>query len=428
MTKLSIGSLVQKVFGSALGFINGIVFARLLGPKEFGTLTLVMAFITLGSTIAALGMPLLVTREVSKSKRLEQWGLMRTLILKSHSWGLMSSVALMVSIWVARFSGMFDSISSLTVGTLIAGMLIVLINVLNQIRAAILRGLSHVIVADVPELIIRPVSVMMILGMVYLLYDHADAYGGILVYLVAAGISFVVGARLLKKYIEPAIFNSDLVHGNHSWLVEVQEFFWITFLAILDVQLAIYFVGYFLGAQQAGIYQVALMPVSAIMMGLAAVNVQLQPKLSAAWASNNKPEAQRLIDDSNRISSIVAVIIAIPVFLFANLVIGLYGKQFIDAIILLQILVAGQVINALTGQSGMILMMTGNQRILLYFELSFLIVKALIVFCGIHWFGLLGVAIAEVSYLILMKSLAIIYIHRYTGLKTSVWRLHRNST
>ena len=69
----ALGRLGLKIGAAGLGFLNGIITARLLGPREFGIYTLLMATTTLVATISVLGLPSLITRQLAAYAVHEQW-------------------------------------------------------------------------------------------------------------------------------------------------------------------------------------------------------------------------------------------------------------------------------------------------------------------------------------------------------------------
>jgi hypothetical protein len=65
LLKTATGNLSLKVVAAALGLLNTILFARILSPAEYGVYLIAMAAVTLVGTLATLGLPSLVTREVA---------------------------------------------------------------------------------------------------------------------------------------------------------------------------------------------------------------------------------------------------------------------------------------------------------------------------------------------------------------------------
>lgn len=72
----ALGGFGLKIGAAVLGFVNGIIIARLLGPREFGIYTLLMATSALAATIATLGLPSLITRQLATYIAKEQWGML----------------------------------------------------------------------------------------------------------------------------------------------------------------------------------------------------------------------------------------------------------------------------------------------------------------------------------------------------------------
>src|SRR5688572_18645880 len=73
LIRTGVGSLGLKIGAAALGFINGVLLARLLGPAEFGLYSIILSLINFAATLAVMGLPTFTTREVAASVEYGHW-------------------------------------------------------------------------------------------------------------------------------------------------------------------------------------------------------------------------------------------------------------------------------------------------------------------------------------------------------------------
>ena len=95
---------IFHVFFQVVGLAKGIVFARLLGPKDYGVFTLAFFFISIIVVIAIIGIPSSYSRYIPQY---EQKGMVKEFVKKTYS--LTIIMAIVVSLFCILFSKQFSS-------------------------------------------------------------------------------------------------------------------------------------------------------------------------------------------------------------------------------------------------------------------------------------------------------------------------------
>jgi O-antigen/teichoic acid export membrane protein len=412
------GSLVLRIVGAGLGFLSAVVLARWLGPRDFGLYTLVMAAVSLAATVAALGLPSLLVREVARYGEHKQWNLLRGLVGTAHRWAALVVVAIVVlgfAAWVA-----VPALASLPVALIVAGLGIVPVMTFNQLRASILRGLHWVILSDIPDFFVRPLVMLCLVGGVYFSTRAANPSLAIGLQLAAALCAFVVGTVLLyrKSPSSVRIVRPDV--ERRQWLSETKSFFAITLLTLLEGQVAVYSLGYIGGTHSVGLFQAAYQFVMPVSLGLVAVNQPLLPKLAAAWARDDRATAQILIGEAAKLGAVVGLAAAAVLIPFAGLVSLIYGGQYHASGDILRVLVIGQLVNTLSGPCGVVLSATGRQRVVLLAVTIALGVNIVANAVLDPLYGGIGAATAVALSLLTWNGLMVYYAFRLTNLRTSI--------
>lgn len=389
----------------------------MLGPKELGIYSIALAMIGLGATVATLGLPALVTREVAKSHVQEEWGRLKGILSVSRLLMVLVSGALLLATACVFAAGWATPERSWLI---LCSTAIVPMVAVNQVRGAVLRGLNLVTLAEIPELALRPaLTIILVIG-VYVSVERVSATAAIFVQLVAVLGSFLLGAWFFRKHLPYTIRKTKSELNALAWSREAQPFFWITVISVLESQVGTYVLGIVSDLEQVGLFQVASQMVSLIVLGLMAVNAPLQPRLSAAWETRNTTESQELVTEAARLGTIIAVTAAILLAPFAQVVVHLFGAQFEGASNVLRVLVVGQVINAACGSCGLVLIATGYQRFYLYAFAVALIVNVLASISLAPLYGAIGAAAAAVASFLVWNGLMVYWAFKKTGLRTAV--------
>lgn len=417
LRRAAIGSLGLKIAAAGMGLLNGVLLARMLGPAEFGGYAITMAAVTFLGTLAALGLPALVTREVAVHHARENWPLLRGILQVSRLWVLMASLPLALGGALLLFEYAPASLSM--IGAFSALALIPLV-AFNQLRAAILRGLHWVVTADVPDLLLRPGIMLATLAGVHFIAAEMDVNTALLIQVGAVAGAFGVGGWLLAGRLPKDVRLATAQSTHLPWLQASGVFLAITVVGLLEGQLPLYFLGHLAGAQQAGLYQAANQIVSVVVMGLVAINMPLQPKLAAAWSRGDKCEAQILVTEATRLGAAVALASALVLIPFAEAVLRVYGDEYTAATHALQALVVGQFINAASGPCALVLGATGKQKFVLYGMAAGLAVSAVILWLLVPQYESMGAALAAVMGLLTWNGMLAYWAWRLVGIKTLV--------
>lgn len=418
LLKTAVGSFSLKLFGAGLGFVGGILFARILGPRGFGIYTLAMAVITLAASVSALGLPSLLTREIAGYGAREQWGLLKGIIYAGHKWILLSFLALLGVAALIVFG--VKLAPAMAVPIFVIGALLVLMMVLNQLRAAVLRGVHRVILADIPDLLVRPVLIFSMLVASYVWLRRLDPTFAIALQLIAAVSAFLVGSWFLRIRI-PRQAAAAAAEGNGRWWArEAQSFFWIGLLTLLEGQIAIYFLGYLADPRAVGMFQAAGQFVVPVTIGLVAVNTPLQPKLVTAWTTGDKKTAQSLVAEAARLGGGLGLISAVIMLPFAVAITYVYGQPYEAAVSVLRILVIGQLFNAVAGPCALVLASTGYQRVALRAVAASIVINTLVSFVLIPQYGADGAAMAVATSLLTWNGIMVYATTKLTKLKVSI--------
>lgn len=407
---IALGTLGLKISEASFGLINSILLARWLGPNEFGTYSIVMATVSLAVTTITLGLPMLAVRETASYAALKKWSFLKGLISSLHKCFFLSSTVTIIVVFSSYI--IFNFGFPIKKYALFSALILTFITAFNILRSSILRGLHYVIISDIPDVLVKPFFVSLLLTIGYFFFPKPNAQIALNLQITASIGALILGLFFFHVYLPPQVGNASAKTLLKEWFFKAVPFFGIALIGMLDNNISILQIGYLSGPEQAGLFQAANRIVGLIIMGLIAVNMPLQPEFTHAWSTCNYKKAQMLTTDATLISTGIALICALLLIPFAEKILWLFGDQYIESAFALRILVFGQLFNAASGPCGLLLALSGHQKIVMLTIAMISILKLLIGWKLIPLYGVIGAATAS-SIGIITWNLIFIYFVSY---------------
>jgi O-antigen/teichoic acid export membrane protein len=174
------------------------------------------------------------------------------------------------------------------------------------------------------------------------------------------------------------------------------------------------------GAAEAGIYRVAVQ----IAMSLQIISIALfsvySAKISTAFHAGDTRQVALLARSAVRLSTAAALPMAAVLLVASDFILGLIGEEFRAALPLVQILIVGQLAFTLTGPCGLVLAMSGHEKINLAITICGTIVLLVCVPIAARVAGLAGIAMSISAILLLRNVFAYWVVGRKLGI--SIWK------
>lgn len=150
-----IGVAVVRLVNIAVVFLTSVLLARTLGPADYGDYAFIMSVCSSLALLCYLGMPEFLTREIVKFDTDQKRHRIRDLVQTSGQTAVMISVALLIMVVTTVL--IFSSTETNNRWNLLLIALPMLPAIaLTQLAAATLKGFQRVVLATLPDLIVRP--------------------------------------------------------------------------------------------------------------------------------------------------------------------------------------------------------------------------------------------------------------------------------
>ena len=402
-------ALVIRVFGAGMAFVFNLIIARQLGAEQSGYFFLSFAVAMLLSAFARLGFDNTVLRFTGANanngatvKSALSFALKYSLPVATAIAGILYFLSPVIASSVFSKPQMANSLA------FIAPSIIGLSAV--TIIAMSLQG-RHNLIASIP---CQNIAHFLLCGAAVLTFNTSTADT------TALYLSFSLGLTASFFYwlaIKDLNNRGEAVNANELWQSARPNY--VIMLMSQAVQWsAPIIIGVYLVAEQVAFFSVAQRIALLTSFILMAVNLVVAPKFANFKAKNDMEGIRKTALFSVRLLVLSAMPIVLFMLLLPEFLMGLFGEQFKQGAVILQILVLGQTVNVITGSVGFLLMMSGNERDMR--------LVTIISGCGVlvsvplftSLYGAIGAAAATAFFISLQNLLAVYFVKKRLGFNT----------
>lgn len=391
------GAGALKAVSMALGLLVTVVLARGLGPAAFGQYAFVVAVVTALATPFGPALQQLVTREAATryasddGKRilaLLRWGDRQVAVAAT----LVGLVIVCAGFWFGGSESRWPLVGLGVVALPFMGF--------EGLRAGGLAGLHRVVRAQFPQMLVRPVALLSILGILFAV-DSLSAGAAVMAFVAATGLAFAASVALWR-YARPLGRNTPETSAHKHWRSAWGRFTLLMVTGGLNAQLGLLFLGAVSSDQQVAALRVAIQGGTLVALPLVIVNMVIGPYLARAYHQGDKGQLQALSRRSAQVALAVAGPAALILIAWGGPLLGwALGSEYARiAAWPLAALVVGQTINVAFGSVGWLLNMTGWETDSIRGTVVGLAVHAALALTLIPPFGAQGGAIAMATGLV----------------------------
>lgn len=403
----SLGSLGLRITDIFLGLITSVIFARLLGPEGLGVYSYVLAIITILVVPTQFGLPKLLTREIAAYEAKQEWSFLKGILVRSNQFVALLALLLICLIGLLLYLEAVP-LSDQEISTFWVALPLLFIRPLVGLRVSALRGLQEIILGLMPERLIKPVLLILLVGIAFGVFggDWFTPVNVMLMVVVSFLVAFVIGAWWLKEKLPDEVKSTDPDYVTGSWFKEAMPFLLIGGLAIINNQTDLVLLGYFRPSDEVGIYKVATKGAGFVAFSLGAVNMAVSPVISKLWSNNDLEKLQKVVTKSTLAITAFSLPVAL-IFIFGGSYILdiLFGIDYVTGHVAMAILCVGYLFRAITGSVGQLLSMTKYANyasvIVGISAVSNIILNLLL----IPSYGIEGAALASMISFVVMNSL-----------------------
>ncbi|AKH41364.1 O-antigen/teichoic acid export membrane protein [Altererythrobacter atlanticus] len=416
------GTAMAKIGQAGFGLILALVFARVFGADSFGVYAYATATATLVAIFSRFGFHVHIVYAINRA---EAEG-------RSHEVGTILVTAYLATTVLSVIGGLaLYGIGSLFPAwemsdALGYGAALVALTALVQLAGGAMQALGRVVLGTSLEGIIKPVLLLGAVGVNLLFATPQEiGYEGLLnAFVISQTILVIASTALVVFWINKEIGVFTIyprLAGGH--IKESFPFLMTNAMSRLYQDAGLVAVGIAFTPAAVAMFRVAAQVASLIPFGLQALQIVLRPKIARMYVSGatERAKLQRLITRSTRILALVQSPVMIATVLFAPLLMGIFGDEYVAGAMLLTILAIGQCHSILCGLNLDVLSMTGKSAIAAKWSFIALVIVIALMWPLMLLWGSVGAAVAVCVSRIIWNTGLLASAVRHTGLHTSVF-------
>lgn len=349
--RASVGSSFIKVGSIGIAFLASLLYARILGPHNYGLYAFVIAWTTILAVPASLGLPQYLIREGAKAPdqfaTLRRWSSQRVFIA-----GSIVAVALIIT----------SLFSDKEIGPILfAASPIPLLTNLSAVRQSLLQAQGWIVRSQWPTQLALPAVTLIALMVIYLIHGPINALDLVLVTAAATALPLYINASQLRSAIHAQPSTTEIARPS---VVATLPFMLLTGLYLLNNRVDLLFLGTLRSPSEVGFYAISSRIAELTLIFSNTTNTALAPQIAKMHTAGEQLKLQVLISRATRGYLIMTAPIAITFVLAAPYILpALYGEPYAQGVPVLQLLTLGQFVIVALGSVGTTLMMTGHEKL-----------------------------------------------------------------
>jgi len=417
------GSTAVRLIGMGFGFLVGVQLARGLGTDGYGTYGLAMSIIALLMIPTEFGLPILVVRETASSVAKREWGKFRGLLAWSARFII--GVSLLVSLVVVGVLLLGPPLANRSLAaTMMLGLPLIPLVALGKTRSAALRGLRKIVRGQVPDSVVRPGvhSLLLFLTAVFAINLTPNIAMGLGV--MGATVALVCAIVMLRRAMpDEARDVAAEIHGS-AWRASCLPMAMTEGMRTVQGHMVLLILGAVASVSAVGVYKVAV-AVNLLIATPTGIFIAVSaPLISEFAATGERGHLQRLLSWTSAGMVAATLAMAAPIFVAGPYLIArVFGEEFREAALPLQILCVGAILTATAGTAGTLLNMTGHERLVRRASLISLLLLGALLPVFIWSWGTVGAALASVVASFVWRQQMAQACRKMLGLEPGLWGL-----
>lgn len=407
--------------GTILTLVANAILARLLGHGDLGAFFLVFSMVTIGTTVAQMGLDRTVVRFVAASRGTGQRGRAGEAVGLVFRIGAASSLA--VAAVVALGGGRLLAIhiyhsTAVADVTLLAAAWIV-VNALLSLTAETFRGLQRYWPATLFSGLAVDILLVLAFGALYLRGAHPSLQATVAVATGATAAALGVGAAMLRRPVRRMRFGRGVADADE--VVTTSLPLLVTSLAsfLVGTGVDLWVVGHFRPASDVALYGAASRLVFFVATPLIIVSQVVPPIIAELHARGERAQLERALRTVATIAGIPAAVVLLAFLAAGPFIMGtVYGGFFRQGATVLAILSCARLVAVVTGSSGVTLTMTGHQRTMMALTVSTGVCSLAAEVLLAPRYGITGVAAATCAAQIAQNALQLTFARVRVGIWT----------
>ncbi|HEY4343588.1 MAG TPA: flippase [Parvibaculum sp.] len=413
-----------RIAGAAITLLSQVLLARWMGAFEYGIFAYVWVWVIILGILAPMGFGTSTLRFVPDYRVNEKWRRLSGIL--EASWRMVAIFGVIATaLGLAVLAVFHNQIAPYYLLPLAVALVCVPAFALTDTLEGTARAFGWVNLAYLPAYIVRPLAIVVIGGIIYLVMGELTGLAAVIGALIAAVLTLGGQRLLLNRRIAQTIPKAKPFRHTKYWIMASMPLVLTEglYLALLNCDIVL--LGAYVDPDHVGVYFAATRIVNLITFIYFAVAALAVPKFAELHAKDDRAGLQAFVHDIIQWIFWPTLAAAAFILLFGNIALGLFGQDFSAGYPLLAILMLGFIARASTGPIEYLLNMTGNQNVTAGAYGGAAVLNILLNLIFIPRFGLEGAAGSTAISLIFASVWLFIAVRRRLGISAFVFTFAR---
>jgi O-antigen/teichoic acid export membrane protein len=412
--KIAINSLVQiigKVLSVAVGLATMKILTNTLGVSSFGDYTLIIAFLSIFSVIADLGLNVMLTTEISHDDNFK----IQKAISNILSFRIISSIIIIgiLGALVAFISPYKMDIKIL----IIIGSFGMIITSITQVLGGLFQKLLKTQVLVIGEILSKIIFLVVVI--VLLLFFQVSLLGIIIGFVLAAFIQSIYIFINSKKYIKLSL-SFDFTYWKYIFKESLPLFIIMSF-NLMYYKIDTIMLSIIQGPEAVGMYGVSY-KVFEMLLVFPGMFVGLLLPLFTKYYHKDKKIFQHIVDKGfNTMLGLGIPVVVAGILLSQRIIELISSKDYIQSKFTLQLLFISFGVTLISFLMSHILIGSGKKNKIMIISILGAIFNIIINLFLIPRYSYTGAAIATVITEFIVCGMYIVQVNRYVGIRPNIF-------
>jgi len=385
-----IHSYSSRIILIILGLVGNVIITRSLGVENYGIYTLLLTIIALATQFGNFGLHSANIYYVAQKK------MFLGMLLKNSIW-FSVVMGVFVSGIVLFINFLNPKIFDIDSNLLLVALIIVPISLMSLLIKNLLVGIGEIKLDNKLTVYTRVITIVTLICVVT--FYQLDIIEAIIIFGLGLLFGLIITYNKLRKVITYRYkFSTRLLKKISKFGLKA---YLSAILAFLVLKSDLFFVNYYLTKTDLGHYSLAVSFIDYIYLLPVVIGTVLFQKLSSLKKNDEKYKLMKKI--TLAFSGIYFLFLLVIYFISDFLITALYGAQFSESVVLVNILLIGIFFMGINTLFQQYIATTGFPRELIYYWLIALVVNVVININFIEEYGLILVAISTlISYFLVL--------------------------
>jgi len=412
----SFSTIIIQTIGISARLITSIVLGRILGVSGLGDVNLINQIVVILMVISMFGMDHVLVKKISIGYFNKDYKLIGITIYTALKVNIIIAVLLTIfSVIGAGFISNFFSSYQLKLPLIISALVLVP-QTISVVFASAINGFNKVWQSRLLKDFLTSLFVLIGIFFSWFLKIEINLFSVIIVYTFSRFLTFIIATLYLKKIYNPIFIKGAI---DKSMIKMAKPLLFVSATTLLSSSIDIIMLGWLSNSSSVGLYTVATRLVLFIAFFLQITNSTISPKIAALFANNQLKEINIMVKQVTFWLIVIGVLSTVFFLFLGKPILSLWGNEFTQAYYCLIILCFGQFINVSTGCSGVLLIMSGNEKVFSYISGISLLLNFVFNLVLITKYGIIGAAIATSITIAGENIVRVIIAKKKTGILTT---------